>query len=53
MTDALDTTLLLLSIDEGKRLLGAYPNVSAFWIGDGRQLKAEYRSGGSATADSR
>jgi thiamine biosynthesis lipoprotein len=50
MTDALDTTLVLLSIDEGKRLLAAYPNVSAFWIGDGRQLKAEYRSVGSAAA---
>jgi thiamine biosynthesis lipoprotein len=42
LSDGLSTTLLLMSIDEGKKLLEQYGNVSAFWIAPGGQLKASY-----------
>jgi thiamine biosynthesis lipoprotein len=42
LSDGLSTTLLLMSIDEGKKLLEHYEDVSAFWIAPGGQLKASY-----------
>ena len=37
--DALSTTLLLLPIDEGKRVLEGFPRASALWISaDGKVL---------------
>lgn len=42
LADGLSTTLLLMSIEDGKRLLGGYENVSAFWIAPGGQVKASY-----------
>jgi FAD:protein FMN transferase len=53
ISDALDTTLVLLSIDEGKRLLSDYAKVSAFWISANGELKAEYHSTDSTTAGPR
>jgi thiamine biosynthesis lipoprotein len=41
-SDALDTTLLLMSIEEGKTLLSQYGNVSAFWISSDGALQAQY-----------
>ena len=43
LSDGLSTALLLVSIDEGKKLLSQYPDVSALWIAPGGQLKASYR----------
>lgn len=42
LSDGLSTTLLLMSIEDGKKLLEGYPDVSAFWIAPGGQLKASY-----------
>jgi thiamine biosynthesis lipoprotein len=42
LADGLSTTLLLMSIDDGKKLLGGYENISAFWIAPGGQVKASY-----------
>jgi FAD:protein FMN transferase len=44
VSDALDTTLLLMSIGEGRQLLSRYSNVSAFWIAANGELTAEYRA---------
>jgi thiamine biosynthesis lipoprotein ApbE len=35
LADALSTTLVLLSIDEGKNLLKQFPGMSAVWVADG------------------
>lgn len=40
--DGLSTALLLMSIDDGKKLLGQYEKAAAFWIAPGGQLKASY-----------
>ena len=42
LSDGLSTALLLMSIEEGKKLLEHYPGVAAFWIAPGGQLKASY-----------
>ena len=42
LSDGLSTTLLLLSIEDGKKLLEHYADVAAFWIAPGGQLKASY-----------
>ena len=40
LSDGLSTTLLLMSIEDGKKLLGHYPDVAAFWIAPGGELQA-------------
>ena len=42
LSDGLSTTLLLMPIEEGKKLLQQYEGVSAFWIAPGGQVKASY-----------
>jgi thiamine biosynthesis lipoprotein len=42
LSDALDTTLLMLSIDDGVRLLERFPGVSALWISDGGELRSSH-----------
>ena len=42
LSDGLSTTLLLMSIEDGKKLLSGYENVSAFWIAPGGQVSASY-----------
>ena len=42
-SDALSTTLLMLSIDEGKKLLAEYAAVSAFWISAEGKLTGVHR----------
>jgi thiamine biosynthesis lipoprotein len=51
--DALSTTLLMLSIDEGKKLLGAFADVSAFWIAHDGRLTAAHREVRLQAADRR
>jgi thiamine biosynthesis lipoprotein ApbE len=46
--DALSTTLVLLSIDEGKRLLEGFPRASALWISVDGKVAARYRDVGAA-----
>jgi thiamine biosynthesis lipoprotein len=41
--DALSTTLLLLSIPEGKRVLEGFPNASAVWLGAGGEVLDNHR----------
>jgi thiamine biosynthesis lipoprotein ApbE len=53
VSDALDTTLLLMSIDEGRQLLADYSNVSAFWVSPAGELMAEHHPKGHRTAWSR
>jgi thiamine biosynthesis lipoprotein len=50
VSDALDTTLLLMSIGEGRQLLSRYSNVSAFWIAENGELTAVHRAETPATA---
>lgn len=42
--DALSTTLLLMSQEEGRQLLEQFPNVSALWISPAGELQAAYRA---------
>jgi thiamine biosynthesis lipoprotein len=42
--DALSTTLLLMSHEEGRRMLEQFPNTSALWISAARKLDAAYRA---------
>ena len=53
LSDALDTTLVLLPIDEGRQLVARYSDVSAFWMSAVGELKAEYRAKGLTAAGSR
>jgi thiamine biosynthesis lipoprotein len=46
--DALSTTLVVLSIDEGKRLLDGFPRASALWISADGTVVASYRDVGAA-----
>jgi thiamine biosynthesis lipoprotein len=41
--DALSTTLLLMSPEEGRALLEQFPNVSALWISPAGELRSAYR----------
>jgi thiamine biosynthesis lipoprotein len=52
-SDALSTTLLLLSTEEGVRLLAGFPDVSALWISAGGTLTAAYRESQLHLTDSR
>lgn len=42
-SDALSTTLLMLSAEEGAKLLAQFADVSAIWISSAGQLKTAYR----------
>lgn len=42
VSDALDTTLVLLSMTDSRTLLARYPGVSAYWIGPDGRVKATY-----------
>ena len=51
LSDGLSTALLLMSIEDGKKLLGRYADVAAFWIAPGGQLKASYGDSGVSFVD--
>jgi thiamine biosynthesis lipoprotein len=53
VSDALSTTLLLLSAEEGVRLLAGFPQVSALWISFDGKLTAAYRESQLQLTDSR
>ena len=46
--DALSTTLVLLSIEDGKRLLEGFPRASALWISAGGAVVARHRDVGNS-----
>ena len=46
--DALSTTLLLLSIEEGKRVLEGFPRASALWVAADGNVLARHRDVGAA-----
>lgn len=46
--DALSTTLLLLSVEEGKRILEGFPRASALWIAADGKVLARHRDVGAA-----
>jgi thiamine biosynthesis lipoprotein len=43
VSDALDTTLVLLSMEEGAKLLAPFADVSAIWVSPAGELRAAYR----------
>ena len=51
--DALSTTLLMLSIEEGEQLLGHFADVSAIWVSEAGELQAEYRGSRLEVSDPR
>lgn len=51
--DALDTTLVMLSIEEGTALLSQFPGVSAIWVSSDGHLEGTYRTSGLELADAR
>lgn len=53
VSDALDTTLLMLSTDEGTRLLAQFTGVSALWITNKGELKAAYGESRLQLSDAR
>lgn len=53
LSDALSTTVLLLSMEEATRLLAHYAAVSAFWITPKGELTAAYGASQLASSDSR
>ena len=46
VSDALSTTLVLLSIEQGRALLAQFPGVSAVWLSSAGQVHATYRESG-------
>ena len=42
-SDALSTTLLVLSVEQGRALLERFPNVSAVWLSATGEVHATYR----------
>jgi thiamine biosynthesis lipoprotein len=52
-SDALDTTLVMLSGEEGARLLRHFPGVSALWISPTGELRASYGTSLLRLSDSR
>ena len=48
LADALSTTLLLLSIEEGKRVLEGFPRASALWVAADGNVLARHRDVGAA-----
>jgi thiamine biosynthesis lipoprotein len=53
VSDALSTTLLMLSTAEGKTLLGQFPDASAFWISADGAIRASHRRSRSQQPESR
>jgi FAD:protein FMN transferase len=51
--DALSTTLVIVPIAEGMKLLDQFPDASAFWISAGGDVHAAYGESRIALADSR
>jgi thiamine biosynthesis lipoprotein len=51
-SDALSTTLVLLTIEEGSKLLAQFTDVSALWITSAGTLQASYRETGLQLSDS-
>ncbi len=43
MSDALSTTLVVLSVEQGKALLAQFPSVSAVWLSSAGEVHAAYR----------
>jgi FAD:protein FMN transferase len=52
ISDALSTTLMLLSIDEGTKLLAQFDRVSALWTSPAGELQASYRESELRLSDS-
>jgi thiamine biosynthesis lipoprotein ApbE len=46
MSDALSTTLVVLSVEQGRALLAQFPGVSAVWLSSTGQVHATYRESG-------
>jgi thiamine biosynthesis lipoprotein ApbE len=44
VADALSTTLVMLSVEEGRLLAEQFPEVSAVWISPGGQVHAAFRA---------
>jgi thiamine biosynthesis lipoprotein len=53
VSDALSTTLLMFSTEEGANLLGQFGDVSAVWISPAGELKAAYRESRLELSESR
>ena len=51
--DALSTTLVIVPIAEGMKLLERFPDASAFWISAGGDVQAAYGESRLQLADSR
>jgi FAD:protein FMN transferase len=51
--DALSTTLLMVSVEEGERLLAQFTDVSAIWTSEDGALQAEYGGSRLEVSDSR
>ena len=52
-SDALSTTLLMLTVEQSKKLLEEFPDVSAFWISPAGKLIAAYRESRVPFVDAR
>jgi thiamine biosynthesis lipoprotein ApbE len=53
MSDVLSTTMLLLPVEKGQRMLAAFTGVSAFWISPAGELTATYPASGPRVSDAR
>lgn len=53
VSDALSTTLLMLSLEEGRKLLAQFAGVSALWMTGSGELKAAYGESQLQLSDSR
>jgi thiamine biosynthesis lipoprotein len=53
VSDALSTTLLMLSTAEGKALLGQFPDASAFWVSADGAVRASHRRSRNQQSESR
>jgi thiamine biosynthesis lipoprotein len=51
LSDALDTTLVLLTVEEGAKLLAPFADVSAIWVSPAGELKAAVRESRLRLAD--
>jgi thiamine biosynthesis lipoprotein len=53
VSDALSTTLLMLSADDAARLLAQFGEVSAIWVSEAGELKGAYRESSLRMSDAR
>ena len=53
LSDALDTTLLMLSTGDGVKLLDQFPGVSALWISEDGELRSSYGTSRLNLSDAR